>query len=83
VLLPQQPFAGDEEAAVGEERDAVAEAGGRAARDHLDPPFEIDREHLIGTPVGEPEAAVVPAWRLDVGQAVEKDSGLDRRHWNA
>jgi hypothetical protein len=44
--------------------------------DDLAGPIEIDSDDLIGPPVGEPEPAVVPAWRLDVGEPLQEKSRL-------
>ena len=77
-LLTHQPIPGDEQAPVGEERDAVAETGRRTVRDDFDVSVEIDSEDLVGPPVREPEAAVVPPGRLDHGETVEQDAGCYR-----
>ena len=37
-------------------------------------PVEVDGDDLLGAPVGEPQPAVVPTGRLDVGEAAQQDS---------
>ena len=68
-------MAGDEQAAVGQPVDGPAEAG-RALSDDLAVAVEIDRDDLLGAPVGEPQPAVVPTRRLDIGETAQQDDAV-------
>ena len=74
-LAAQEGLAGDEQATVGEPVRRPAQSG-PAGRDHFAVAVEIDGEHLVRAPVGEPEAAVVPAGRLEDPETVDEHARL-------
>jgi hypothetical protein len=77
-------LAGDQEPAVGQPVDRPAEAVarhrgvdlGRSVSDDLAVAVEIDRDDLARASVREPQPAVVPARRFDIGQPVQQDFGF-------
>ena len=74
-LAAEKRLAGDEETAVGEPLGRPAEPG-TARRRNLAVPFEVDGQNLLGSPMREPQPAVMPARRLDVRQTVDEDPNL-------
>ena len=74
----QEPLSRDQEATVRQPVDRPAEAA-RPVTDDLAGAIEIDGDDLVGPPVGEPQPAVMPAWRLDVGETAQDDSWLRHR----
>ena len=69
------PCAGDEQPAVRQPVDRPAEAAWPVG-DDLAVAVEVDGDDLVGPPMGEPQPAVMPAWRLDVGESAQEDSRL-------
>src|ERR1700761_7530347 len=63
----------DQQSAVGKEVDAHWKR--RHAEHYLMAALGIERDHLMGTPVGKPESPVTPTWRL-----TEQNSVHQHRH---
>ena len=40
--------------------------------DYLAAPIQIDRDHLAGSPVSEPEPALMPARRFHISKAIQQ-----------
>jgi len=73
--LPAQQFlAGNQQAAIGQPVDGPAQAGRSVASDFT-VAVQIDRNDLTGSPVGEPQSALVPARRFDISESVQQDGG--------
>ena len=78
-LHPHQLGAGDEHASVREPVRRPAAPTAAFCHD-LGVPLEVDSDHFVGSPVGEPQAAVMPSRRLPHPQTAQQDPRLpDRR----
>jgi hypothetical protein len=80
-LHPQEkPIGGrdDQQAAIGLGEEVDAHRKGRHAGDDLALTLEIECDDLVRAPVRDPDAAIVPAWRLGEREAAHQD--LNVRH---